>query len=44
MLQGEEFQKVAYEYSDAPDSNQGGSLGELSKMITRNFYNTTRQS
>ena len=31
MLQGEEFKKVAYEYSDAPDSNQGGSLGELSK-------------
>ena len=30
-LQVEEFQKIAYEYSDAPDSNQGGSLGELSK-------------
>ena len=30
-LQVEEFQKIAYEYSDAPDSNQGGSLVELSK-------------
>ncbi len=31
MLQIEEFKKIAYEYSDAPDSNQGGAIGELSK-------------
>ena len=31
ILKTEDFAKVAYEYSDAPDSNQGGSLGEMSK-------------
>jgi len=30
-LKTEDFTKIAYEYSDAPDSNQGGSLGEMSK-------------
>jgi peptidyl-prolyl cis-trans isomerase SurA len=30
-LKTEEFSKVAYEFSDAPDANQGGALGNLVK-------------
>ena len=30
-LKTEDFSKVAYEFSDAPDANQGGALGNLSK-------------
>jgi len=30
-LNTEEFEKLAYEFSDAPDANQGGSLGKLKK-------------
>ena len=30
-LDTEEFEKLAYEFSDAPDANQGGSLGKLKK-------------
>ena len=28
-LKTEDFKKIAYEYSDAPDANEGGSLGKL---------------
>jgi peptidyl-prolyl cis-trans isomerase SurA len=28
-LKNTEFEKIAYEFSDAPDANQGGSLGKL---------------
>ena len=31
MLQKDDFAKIAYEFSDAPDSNEGGLLGELNK-------------
>ena len=30
-LNNSEFEKVAYEFSDAPDANQGGLLGNLNK-------------
>ena len=30
-LSNEDFKKIAYEYSDAPDANLGGALGKLKK-------------
>lgn len=31
ITDNEDFKKIAYEFSDAPDANEGGYLGELSK-------------
>ena len=30
-LKTEDFGKIAYEFSDSPDANEGGALGELNK-------------